>query len=129
MADALRLAYIAAPCGAPTPEGRAENARRAVALAALAAAWGRAPICVHPLIEAGVFGDDNDPNDRARGLACCMAQAEAVARADGELWLLLRDGGWISDGCRRELEAWERMVGDTRVRRYTYDGRDFLEAE
>lgn len=124
-----RLAYIAAPYGAPTPEGRAENTRRAVALAALAVAWGRAPICVHPLIEAGAFGDDALPADRARGLACCEAYVEMVAQAGGELWLLLGDGGWISDGCRRELEAWKRLVGDARVRRYTYDGRDFQEVE
>lgn len=123
------FAYIAAPYGAPTAEGRAENTRRALALAALAVAWGRAPICVHPLIEAGALGDDGLPADRERGIACCIAQVEAVARAGGELWLLLGDGGWISDGCRRELETWERLVGDTRVRRYRYDGHAFQVAE
>lgn len=122
------LVYIAAPYGAPTPEGRAENTRRAVALAALAAAWGRAPICVHPLIEAGVFGDDDNPADRARGLAC-MAQVEAVAKADGEMWVLLRDDGLMSRGCLAEVEAWQRVAEiGTRTRWFLRDGDGFIEA-
>ena len=124
-----RLAYIAAPYGAPTPEGRAENTRRAVALAALSVAWGRAPICVHPMIEAGAFGDDANPADRALGLACCMAQVEAVARSGGEMWILLRGDRSMSDGCRAEVDAWERAGGtEARIRRFLRDGDDFIEA-
>lgn len=123
------LTYIAAPYAAPTPEGRAENTRHAADLAALAVAWGRAPICVHPLIRAGVFGDDDNPADRERGLACCVAQVEAVTRSGGERWILLRDDESMSEGCRRELEAWGRVGGSSnRVRWFRREGSSFVES-
>lgn len=69
--------YICAPYSAPAPEGRALNVDRARALAELAVRVGLAPICIHGDIAAGVFGDDADPAQRARGLeaACALVAA------------------------------------------------------
>lgn len=115
----LILVYIAAPYAAlpdslrPRKERRA-NTYRAAMLAQLATRLGWSPICVHPLIEAGVFGDDSNPVDRARGIAAVVAQVELVAQARGHLWVLTRDDGTLSAGCRHELEAF-MLAGGSNV--------------
>lgn len=101
--------YIAAPFAAATPEARAKNVRRACVLAAYAVRRGLAPVVVHPLVELGIFGRDDAPEERERGLAAACALAEMVGRhAGGCLWVLTRDDGTLSPGTEREDAAWRR---------------------
>ena len=88
----LTPVYIAAPYASQDPLVRALNVRRACALARLAVEMGLAPICVHPGI-APIYGDEETPELRARGLAVDLALVELVARAGGALWLLWADEG------------------------------------
>lgn len=116
----FRPAYIAAPfaawAGLSEPNGAcaltvAENVKRARTLAAYGfRKEGIAPVYVHEQIEAGVFGNDGNPEDRERGLLADAAIAEAVAIAGGELWLLELPDGTFSRGCEHERAAFERAA-------------------
>ena len=98
----LTPVYVAAPFAGDV----AENVRRAAALSRLAVERGHAPICVHPAIAAGCYGDDAVPEERERGLQAVCRLVEVVAWHGGELWVLLRDDGTMSAGVTREVEAW-----------------------
>ena len=103
--------YICSPFAGDVPE----NLRRAVALSRLALGAGHAPLCVHPAIAAGCYGDDGVPEERKVGLRAVCALVEAVAWAGGDFWLLLRDDGTISAGCQPELDVWRREAGRAAV--------------
>lgn len=116
-----RLVYVAAPL-APwkaRPPGASEyltieqfeHVKRANKIARAALEAGFAPILVHNDVRAGVFGSDDVDADRERGIACCVATVEAVARAGGELWLLLLPDGTASHGCHTERAAFSRAGG------------------
>ena len=99
----LPLCYIACPYSDPSPTIRARHVDRAVLLARLAMACGLAPVEVHTSIAAGVYGDDSDPEQRARGMAATAAICRGVLATPGAvLWALLRDDGTASDGTRAE---------------------------
>lgn len=105
-------AYIAGPFAGPTPEAIAENVRRAVNLARWAADSGYAPECVHTSIAAGCYGDDNNPEDRERGLRICEARVTMTARAGGALFAIYLDepgpdGNPLSSGTYREYLAFQ----------------------
>lgn len=117
----FRPAYIAAPFaawqGGYLPDGSRdrllvfENVKRARLLAAYGfRKEGIAPVYVHEQIEAGVFGNDGNPEDRERGLLAAATIAEAVALAGGELWLLELPDGSFSRGCEHERAAFERAA-------------------
>lgn len=111
MSTAPTLVYVAGPFrGAPLL-----NSARAATVSALAVRQGYAPICVHPAIEAGAYGNDDVPEERERGLAAVIALVELVARNGGELWVILRDDGTPSEGTRREVAAYE-AAGGARIR-------------
>jgi len=98
------LCYIAAPYGDPSPTIRAWHVSRARLLARLALACGYAPIVVHGEIEAGTYGDDSDPEQRARGMAASAAICRGVLATPGAvLWALLRDDGERSEGVAAEM--------------------------
>ena len=107
----MKCVYIAAPYASDHPDGIATNVRRAVALGRLATEQGLAPIVVHPSILAGVYGDDNDPEARARGLKCTVAIAKLVARTSGHLWVLRNDDSTMSKGVAGEVVVWMRATG------------------
>ena len=112
----LPLCYIAAPCGDPSPTIRAWHVARARLLARLALATGHAPVCVHGEIEAGTYGDDSDPEQRARGMAASAAICRGVLATRGAvLWALTRDDGMFSDGTRAEWMIAEGLQSAPRV--------------
>ena len=99
------LVYVAAPYGDPSPTIRAWHVARARLLARLALATGYAPIVVHGEISACTYGDDSDPEQRARGMAASAAICRGVLSTPGAvLWALLRDDQSMSDGTRAEWE-------------------------
>ena len=109
--------YIAAPY-APRPGlTTTENITRAHALARHAMRLGYAPVVIHGAVQVGVFGNDDDPEERARGIEAACAIAAAIGRAGGELWLLVLPEGGLSSGCEREAEAYLR-AGGTVERRF-----------
>lgn len=95
--------YIAAPYAAPTPEGIAENVRRACLLARYAVSQGLAPVVLHPAIAAGAYGDEASPEERERGLQCAVEIARTVAAAGGRLWLIMSPHRDVSEGSALEL--------------------------
>ena len=96
-----RTVYVAAPLSAPTARERAHNVLRASALVSMLHREGRAPICVHRLVDAGDYGDDADPEARATGLETAVA----LAAGCDDLFVLLRDDGTMSDGVLAEVRA------------------------
>ena len=117
-----RLVYVAAPLAPWKAQGpdaagyivaieQFEHVKRANKIARAALEAGYAPILVHNDVRAGVFGSDDVDADRERGLRACVATGEAVARAGGELWLLLLPDGTASHGCHTERAAFSRAGG------------------
>lgn len=103
----MKVVYIAAPVAAPTAEAIEDNLCRAEALARHALERGYAPICVHSMIARAVFGDEQNPEHRARGMAVDMEIVRSVARTGGELWVLYPPGSpFPSKGCHDELQAY-----------------------
>lgn len=103
-----QLVYIAGPLAGGTLAERQEHYRRIVALGRFAVDRGFTPIVPHLAIGA-LFGwpeVGETPDDRGMGLALSMALFRGVDRADGMLWVLLRDDGTPSTGTRAELGAW-----------------------
>lgn len=106
------LVYIAAPYRplATSPwratVERMTNMQRACLLGRLAAHEGLAPIVVHPMIESGVFGSDDNPEDRAAGCDADDAIIGTIARTtSGRLWVLLCDDRSLTTGVSRDVEA------------------------
>lgn len=66
---------------------------------------------VHPGVQAGAYGSDEDPDERARGLAAALCLVELVARhPEGQLWIILREeGSLLSPGCSAELDRYVAM--------------------
>ena len=96
------VVYIAAPYAANEGLSIEENVRRAVALADRAAAEGHAPLLVHREVRAGLYGRDEVPEERERGLRATRSLARRVGTAQGELWILQLPSGQISSGCDGE---------------------------
>ena len=102
--------YIAAPFAGPDEDAVAKNVHRAVGLARLATESGYAPLVIHPAIHAGCYGNDDSPEDRARGLRIAVELVGLVATNPyGRLWVLARDDGSLSSGCAIELEHFVRV--------------------
>ena len=93
------VVYIAAPYAPNEGISIEENVRRAVALADRAAAEGHAPLLVHREVRAGLYGRDEVPEERERGLRATRSLARMVGNAQGELWILQLPSGQISSGC------------------------------
>lgn len=102
MADRTPV-YVAAPYHDPNPRIVAWNVARACLLGRLAARCGYVPTVVHAEIHGGVYGDDNDPAQRAAGRALTLAKLDGVLAAGGRVWALLRDDGEMSEGTRAEV--------------------------
>lgn len=96
------IRYIAAPYGADTPEGIRWNIARAELLGKVTLAYGHAPIVPHTLGSA-LLGTDETPESRERALRYGLDLVAGVAAAGGELLVLTRDDGSISDGCLAEI--------------------------
>ena len=119
-----RLVYIAGPFAGDA----AENTRRAVAISRFATIQGLSPICVHPGILAGAYGDDAVPEERKRGLAAVVSIVWNVAGAGGRLWVLLRDDGSPSAGTQQELDAYAANDGPSITIRRWSDWVDAMNA-
>ena len=106
-------AYIAGPFAGDIRE----NVRRALAVCRWAVAHGYAPECVHTTIAAGGLGDDDNPDDRDRGIGSCVARVRMHAKVGGALLVILRDDGTMSTGTEREVIAWMNAGGGAVDRR------------
>jgi hypothetical protein len=95
----MSVVYIAAPFAPNEGLSIEENVRRAVALAELAVFEGYAPLLVHREVRAGLYGRDEVPKERERGLHATRALARMVGYAQGDLWILQLPSGQISSGC------------------------------
>ena len=100
------LVYIAGPYAGLIDT----NVARASELSRYAVAQGLIPLCLHGSIQAGAYGDDDHPEERARGLERACSVASLVARSSGRIWVITRDDGSLSDGTERELESWLRAT-------------------
>lgn len=115
--------YIAAPFGAPTAIGRKWNTERAMLLATIASRAGKAPMVVHPLILDGVYGDDNNPEQRAQGTLKSIALMRAIMmRTHGELWVLSGEGGVLSPGVAEEVKVWRYYRERKNIKLATWAG-------
>lgn len=122
----MTLVYIAAPYTAHPGLTTTENIVRAHTLARHALSLGYAPIVIHGAIQAGVYGNDDVPAERAIGIETACAIAAGVGRAGGELWALMLPYGAMSDGVDRERRAyldaggrrtrWFKMAPDLSIR-------------
>jgi hypothetical protein len=97
--------YIAAPFAPNEGLSIEENIARAVALAEQAVEEGFAPILVHREVALGLYGRDEIPEERARGLALTRRLAEVVGSVRGAMWVLELPSGRLSSGCEGEVEA------------------------
>ena len=95
----MSVVYIAAPFAPNEGLSIEENVRRAVALAEMAVFEGYAPLLVHREVRAGLYGRDEVPEERERGLRATRALARMVGYAQGDLWILQLPSGQISSGC------------------------------
>jgi len=100
----MSVVYVAAPFAPNEGLSIEENVRRAVALAEMAVSEGYAPLLVHREVSAGLYGRDEVPEERERGLRATRAIAQMVGYAQGELWILQLPSGQISSGCGGERE-------------------------
>lgn len=112
-------AYPLAYCAAPYAGDEAENFRRADAFALAVASLGRAVLLPHRAI--GNQAPDT-PESRPEALRRCLAALEGVWYRGGELHVLERDDGGLSEGCRIEVEKW-RAFGGREVRWRWMEGR------
>jgi len=115
-----RLVYVCAPYGATTHEERERNVARALGVAQVLAREGWCPVCLHPAIHAGVYGDDSDPAQREAGLRVAVRTVEEVVRGQGLVAVLLRDDGEMSPGTAMEWLA-ARRVAATWTGRQAWD--------
>ena len=101
------LIYAAAPLSASTSEGRAETLASARRFADwLGCGLGvRLVYCPHVQIAAGHGYPEagETPETRGAGMARCLAAVGAIARAGGEMHVLLRADGTMSLGCAAEV--------------------------
>lgn len=80
---------------------------RAVALARMASRAGYLPVVPHLPGFHGIYGDSSDSAEsRQTALAAGLALLDMVKAAGGELWVIKRDDGTLSAGCRLELDRW-----------------------
>jgi hypothetical protein len=79
------------------------NVDRACFVGRLVQRSGSAPVVVHPAIHAGAYGSDEDADERAAGMESSIAVLDCVLRAGGEVLVLKRDDGTLSDGTRAEV--------------------------
>lgn len=110
-----RVVYIAGPYAAETPEGIAENIRRAVALGRYAASCGLAPVVPHVIGAAGVYGDPGEGTGDSRQVAlrCALETVRCIAAQGGDLWVIAHDDGTLSSGTALEVDAYiERRSRD-----------------
>ena len=105
--------YVAAPFGDPSPTIRAWHTARAALLCRLATLSGFAPICPHPTIAAGGYGDDSDPAQRAAGMEATLDVCRVMMGTPGAvLWALLGDDQSMSTGTRGEWMAAQDVGAD-----------------
>lgn len=113
------LVYIAAPYADPTPEGIRWNIARASLMGRLAFEMGHTPIVPH-VLGAALFGTDETPQTRADALRYGLDLVRDVARAGGDLWVLTRDDGTLSDGCAAEVARFQASAPRTTVLSFTW---------
>ena len=102
---------VLAPYGDPDPAVRRWHTERAALIVAMLHREGTPAACIHRAIDAGDYGDDADPEARARGLAASRAITACFPRA----FVLLRDDGTMSSGTAADVHEWMRTHGGLRA--------------
>ena len=105
------VVYIATPVRATDELTRRWHHARAAALGRHAVSRGLAPL-VPALAVAGLLEGypHAEQSDHPAALDMCLGLLRSVKLSGGSLWILSRDDGSLSDGCRAELEAWRRWL-------------------
>lgn len=105
----VRAVYIAGPYKAATPEEIERNVRRACAVGFFAATvHGLSPTVPHAESWLGVLGSPLEADGeltRSRALRVTTAKAAQIGRAGGDLWVIAREDGTLSEGTQLDLEA------------------------
>ena len=94
---------VLAPYGDPDPAVRRWNTERVALIVAMLHREGTPAACIHRAIDAGDYGDDADPEARARGLAASQTIAACFPRA----FVLRQDDGTMSSGTAADVDAWK----------------------
>lgn len=121
----MSLIYIAASCGAPTPEEIAWNIARATFLGKLALVQGHTPIVPH-VLGAALFGQNETLETREKALAYGFDLVRFVAASRGGMWALTRDNGTLSSGCEEERRVFESVSPVRRA--WVYSWTEFGDA-
>ena len=97
-------------------------------MAQVLAREGWCPVCLHPAIHAGVYGDDSDPAQREAGLRVAVQTAVDVVRGGGQIAVLMRDDGSLSVGMSMEWLAARRAAAAWTGKRARNEDRPLLRA-
>lgn len=136
-ADSRALLFVCAPYASFGGIDIPENVRRAAALGSYAASLGFSPVVPHTHGFLGVYGSpsEKDETTRATALSCGVALARAIGSNRGRIWVIAREDGSLSEGCREEVYAFSESSGmtvdDISIRRWSswcaLMGKDFSE--
>lgn len=105
----MKRVYIISRFRAKTKRERKFNERVARYYCRQVVEAGHQPVAPHLFYTQ--FTDDNDPEDRRRGLQYGLADLEAA-----DYFLLIAVDGWISEGMKGELEQIAKGKGPQRGR-------------
>lgn len=100
-----RLIYIAAPYRGEDAAQVQRHLARVGLLNRLLIRLFAHPITLHGAIHAGHYGDDSVSAERVAGLEVASAIARRIHDAGGGVIALEREGGGMSDGTGREVQA------------------------
>ena len=122
----MKYAYIIGPYGANEALNRTEKNNTLVAqhLAKKAYLEGYVPFVPHSMIYAGIFGNDSDCQDRAKGERATLALMSSFMKLPNvELWVIgdYIYNSWIfSSGTQKELNLWKRKKGTKDIKYFLY---------
>lgn len=128
--DLMKYAYIIGPYGANEALGRTEKQNTLVAeyLAAKAYDQGYVPFVPHSMIYSGIFGDDSNPEDRAKGERATLALMSAFMKQPNcELWVIgdyIYNSWLFSSGTSKELKLWKKKKGFENIKYFLYPALD-----
>lgn len=112
-----KLVYIAGPFGSSP----VRNTKLAMYLALFAKELGYAAYVPHILIQSGIYGNDDDTEERANGLRIVLSFLKwMVLHPSSELWVIEQEDGTLSDGTQREYNLWVGHRGILGIRRFTF---------
>ncbi len=113
----MRLAFVAGPYAAPTPEGIEKNIQRALRAGKEAADQGFAVIVPHAT-GAALYGPEEGPDaklSRARALEAGRSIAHSVGADGGVLFVIARADRTLTEGTTMELIAYVKGCNEASI--------------